>query len=79
MGSHIANGSYMVHPNHHGKGIGKILCEHSIQFSKDKEYVGIQFNAVVSTNIPAIKLWEKYGFNIIGKISKGINILNMVL
>lgn len=48
----------MVHPNHHGKGIGKILCEHSIQFSKDKEYVGIQFNAVVSTNIPAIKLWE---------------------
>lgn len=35
-GSHIANGSYMVHPDHRGMGIGKRLCEHSISYARAK-------------------------------------------
>jgi ribosomal protein S18 acetylase RimI-like enzyme len=61
----------MVHPQHHGKGIGNILCEHSIQFAKEKGYLGIQFNIVISTNTAAVKLWQKAGFNIIGITPKG--------
>lgn len=71
LGNHIANGSYMVHPQHHGKGIGKVLCEHSIQFAKEKGYLGIQFNIVISTNTAAVKLWQKAGFKIIGTTPKG--------
>lgn len=71
LGDHIANCSYMVHPAHHGKGIGKLLCEHSIQFAKEKGYLGIQFNIVVSTNEAAVKLWQKFGFVIIGTTPKG--------
>ncbi len=70
-GSHIANASYMVHPKHHGKGIGKMLCNHSIQKAKEKGYLGIQFNLVVSTNKRAVRLWEHYGFRIIGTIPNG--------
>ncbi len=66
LGNHIANGSYMVCPAHQGKGIGKLLCEHSIQFAKSKGYLGIQFNIVVSTNEAAVSLWKKSGFKIIG-------------
>lgn len=70
LGSHIANCSYMVNPKHHGRGTGKLLSEHSIQFAKDNGYLGIQFNIVVSTNEGAVKLWEKFGFDIIGKTPK---------
>ena len=71
LGSHIANCGYMVNPKCKGRGTGKLLCEHSIQFAKDKGYLGIQFNIVVSTNTIAVELWKKYGFEIIGTIPKG--------
>ncbi|MCS7019344.1 MAG: GNAT family N-acetyltransferase [Cytophagales bacterium] len=71
LGDHIANCSYMVHPCYQGRGIGKQLCEHSIQFAKAEGYTGIQFNMVVSTNQVAVQLWQKLGFNIIGTIPKG--------
>ncbi|MCO5241409.1 MAG: GNAT family N-acetyltransferase [Chitinophagaceae bacterium] len=71
LGSHIANCSYMVNPAYHGRGTGKLLCEHSISFAKEKGYTGIQFNIVVSTNEAAVKLWQKFGFEIIGTTPKG--------
>ncbi|MBN3583451.1 GNAT family N-acetyltransferase [Algoriphagus aestuarii] len=71
LGDHIANCSYMVHPDHQGKGLGRLLCEHSIAFAKEKGYLGIQFNIVVSTNLPAVHLWKKFGFSIIGVTPKG--------
>lgn len=71
LGDHIANCSYMVNPECHGKGAGKLLCEHSIQFAKEKGYLAIQFNIVVSTNTAAVELWKKYGFEIIGTTPKG--------
>jgi GNAT superfamily N-acetyltransferase len=71
LGNHIANCSYMVNPKYHGKGTGKILCEHSISFAKQIGYIGIQFNIVVSTNTVAVNLWKKFGFEIIGTTPKG--------
>jgi len=73
LGSHIANCSYMVHPDYQGKGIGKLLCEHSLKYAKDTGYKAIQFNLVVSTNTAAVKLWGEYGFEIIGTIPEGFN------
>tara|TARA_R110000868_G_scaffold96582_2_gene265754 strand:+ start:2162 stop:2659 length:498 start_codon:yes stop_codon:yes gene_type:complete len=71
LGNHIANCSYMVNPKSHGNGIGKLLCQHSIDFAKEKGYLAIQFNIVVSTNIRAVALWKNFGFNIIGTTPKG--------
>ena len=71
LGNHIANCGYMVNPKYQGKGTGKLLCEHSIQFAKDKGYLGIQFNFVVSTNTNAVELWKKFGFKSIGTTPKG--------
>lgn len=71
LGNHIANCSYMVHPDFHGRGIGKLLCEHSILFAKAEGYLGIQFNCVVSTNTSAVKLWQRFGFETIGTTPKG--------
>jgi GNAT superfamily N-acetyltransferase len=79
LGDHIANCGYMVNPKYHGKGIGKILCQHSIDFAKEKRFSGIQFNIVVSSNEGAVKLWERFGFKIIGTTPKGFRHSNLGL
>lgn len=71
LGDHIANCSYMVNPKYQGQGIGKLLCEHSIHFAREKGFLGIQFNLVVSTNQAAVSLWQKFGFSIIGTTPNG--------
>lgn len=71
LGNHIANASYMIHPDAQGQGIGRRLCEHSIAFARESGYQGIQFNIVVSTNTAAVNLWKKYGFDIIGTTPNG--------
>jgi GNAT superfamily N-acetyltransferase len=73
LGSHIANCGYMVHPKHQGKGIGKLLCEHSLMIAKELGYQGMQFNLVISTNVGAVKLWQQFGFRIIGTVPKAFN------
>ncbi|MER3328571.1 MAG: GNAT family N-acetyltransferase [Candidatus Kapaibacterium sp.] len=73
LGSHIANGAYMVHPDYQGQGIGKILCDHSIKTEKQMGYLGLQFNIVVSTNEAAVRLWKAFGFDIVGTIPGGFN------
>lgn len=70
LGSHIANAGYMVHPNAQGKGIGKQLCEHSLDEARKLGFKAMQFNLVVSTNEGALHLWKKIGFEIVGTIPK---------
>lgn len=77
LGSHIANASYMVHPKAQGKGIGKLLCEHSLMEARKFGFMAMQFNLVVSTNKVAVKLWQKFGFEIIGTIPNGFNHLTL--
>lgn len=71
LGDHIANASYMVHPEAQGRGVGRQLGEHSLVLAKELGYLAMQFNIVVSTNQPAVELWKKLGFEIIGTTPKG--------
>ena len=71
LGSHVANAAYMVHPEQHGKGIGLSMAEHSIDEARSQDYSAMQFNLVVSTNEPAVNLWKKMGFKIIGTTPHG--------
>jgi L-amino acid N-acyltransferase YncA len=71
LGNHVANCGYMVHPEAQGKGIGGLLCQHSIKTARKLGYLAMQFNIVVSTNTSAVKLWEKNGFSIIGTTPNG--------
>ncbi|WP_295667588.1 GNAT family N-acetyltransferase [uncultured Mucilaginibacter sp.] len=73
LGSHIANCGYIVDPVERGKGIASQMCAHSMEIAKMLGYKGMQYNLVVSTNVKAVKLWEKCGFKIIGTIPGGFN------
>ena len=70
LGSHVANASYMVDPRCQGQRIGEALGRHSLVEAKRAGYLAMQFNFVVATNAPAVALWRKLGFEIVGTLPK---------
>ncbi len=72
-GKHIVNAAYLVDNKVRGKGIGRILCKHSLEVATKLGYRGMQFNLVVSTNVGAISIWKSFGFKIIGTIPGGFH------
>jgi GNAT superfamily N-acetyltransferase len=72
-GSHIATASFLVAPQHQGNGVGRALGEHVIDWSRAKGFRGIQFNAVVEVNDPAVHLWNSLGFEVIGTVPEAFN------
>ena len=71
---HIANASYAVKQGHRGERIGEKLVVHSLKAAKENGFRILQFNAVVATNIVALKLYEKLGFTQLGVIPKGFHL-----
>jgi L-amino acid N-acyltransferase YncA len=73
LGSHVANASFMVHPNVQGRGVGRRLGEHCLDQARRAGYAAMQFNFVVSTNTAGVELWQKLGFDIVGRLPKAFN------
>ena len=67
-GSRIATASFMVPDRARGRGVGRALGEHVIEWASDGGFRGIQFNAVVETNVAATTLWQSLGFEIMTTI-----------
>lgn len=72
-GAHVANAGYAVSIAHKGKGIGKKMGEDSLIQAKSLGFKAMQFNIVVSTNEPAVKLWQQLGFKIVGTVPQAFN------
>lgn len=68
---HICNASYAVAPQAQGRGVGKMLVEDSLARAKRLGFRIMQFNAVVTDNIAANKLYAKLGFQRLGTIPGG--------
>ena len=68
LGNHVANCGYMVTPAARGRGIAGAMCKHSLEQARQAGFTAMQFNFVVSTNEGAVRLWQKHGFEIVGRI-----------
>ncbi len=68
LGSHVASATYLVSPAAQGRGIGRMLVEHSVDQARKEGFMAMQFNYVVSTNAPAVELYRKLGFAIAGTL-----------
>lgn len=73
QGSHVCNCGYIVGGNIRGKGVASLMCAHSQQEALRLGFSAMQFNLVVSTNEGAIRLWQKNGFEIVGKLPGAFN------
>jgi ribosomal protein S18 acetylase RimI-like enzyme len=68
LGAHVANAAFMVAPWARGRGVGRALGEHVLAEARRLGYRAMQFNLVVATNQPAVALWTKLGFRIVGTL-----------
>ncbi len=68
FGDHVANAGYMVDKNSRGQGIAQAMCSYSLKEAKRLGFQAMQFNFVVASNKPAVQLWQKMGFKIVGTV-----------
>ena len=67
-GAHVANCGYMTAPSATGKGVARAMCAHSLDRARERGFSAMQFNFVVSTNDRAVRLWQSFGFEIVGRL-----------
>jgi ribosomal protein S18 acetylase RimI-like enzyme len=68
QGGHVCNCGYVVAEAARGQGIAAALCQHSQATARAAGFRAMQFNLVVSTNTGAVYLWQKQGFEIVGRL-----------
>lgn len=67
-GSHVANCGYVTAQWAAGRGVARAMCAHSLERARLRGFKAMQFNFVVSTNERAIRLWQSFGFEIVGRL-----------
>lgn len=72
-GSHVCNCGYMVSSKARGKGIATAMCEHSQEIAIELGYKAMQFNFVAASNEGAVRLWNKLGYDTVGRLPKAFN------
>ena len=72
-GKHICNCGYMTSAAATGRGVARAMCQHSLDYARQRGYRGMQFNFVVSTNTRAVALWESFGFEIVGRLPQAFH------
>jgi ribosomal protein S18 acetylase RimI-like enzyme len=67
-GDHVANCGYMTAHHAAGRGVARRMCAHSLERAGERGFRAMQFNFVVSTNHRAIRIWESFGFDTVGRL-----------
>ena len=68
-GAHVANCGYMTGPWAAGRGVARAMCLDSFERAKAMGFRAMQFNLVISTNAPAVHLWQSCGMEIVGRLA----------
>ncbi len=71
---HIANSSYAVRRDVRGGHVGEALVKDSLSKAAALSFRILQFNAVVASNVRAVRLYEKLGFVHLGRIPNGFRL-----
>lgn len=69
-GDHVCNCGYVTAEAARGRGIARQMGLHSLDEARRAKYRAMQFNFVVSSNAPAVRLWQSLGFAIVGTLPK---------
>jgi L-amino acid N-acyltransferase YncA len=72
-GSHVCNCGYMVSGKARGKGLATAMCEHSQRIALKMGYKAMQFNFVVASNEGAVRLWQRLGFAVVGRLPQAFD------
>ncbi|MEU5848676.1 GNAT family N-acetyltransferase [Saccharopolyspora shandongensis] len=71
--AHVATASFMVDPEHAGRGAGRALGRHVLDQARADGFRAMQFNAVVETNERAVALWRSLGMRIVATLPEAFH------
>jgi L-amino acid N-acyltransferase YncA len=74
QGAHVGTASFIVSSAARGRGVGRAMGEYAVEWLRSAGFRSIQFNAVVSTNTAAIRLWKSLGFETIGTVPEAFRL-----
>jgi ribosomal protein S18 acetylase RimI-like enzyme len=69
-GAHVANCGYITATHAMGRGVARAMCAHSLERARKRGFRAMQFNFVVSSNERAVRLWQSFGFEIVGRLPR---------
>ncbi|MGH1588220.1 GNAT family N-acetyltransferase [Methylobacterium phyllosphaerae] len=67
-GAHVANCGFMTDTAASGRGVARAMCTHALDRARARGFSAMQFNFVVSSNVRAVRLWENFGFAVVGRL-----------
>lgn len=67
-GDHVCNCGFITHPEAQGQGVARKLLQHALGGARHAGFRAMQFNFVVATNHRALTLWQRAGFDIVGRL-----------
>ncbi len=69
-GAHVCNCGYVTAQAAAGRGVARAMCTHSLDHAKARGFSAMQFNFVVETNRRAVRLWQTFGFETVGRLPR---------
>ncbi len=72
-GAHVCNCGYMVASDAQGRGIARMMCEQSQVRAVELGFRAMQFNFVLASNVGAVGLWRKLGFDEVGRLPEAFD------
>ncbi|OJJ48003.1 hypothetical protein ASPZODRAFT_64406 [Penicilliopsis zonata CBS 506.65] len=74
--SHVCNAGFLTTSLARGQGIGIAMGETYLEYAPKLGYKYSVFNLVFANNPASIRIWEKLGFSIIGRVPKAARLAN---
>lgn len=68
--SHICNAGFIVPTQSRGLRLGSVLGRSYLTFAPAFGYLASVFNLVYETNRASFKIWERLGFEVVGRVPK---------
>ncbi|MTI46111.1 N-acetyltransferase [Roseibium hamelinense] len=72
-GSHVCNCGFVTAAAAQGLGVARLMLEHSLEMAKSDGFRAMQFNFVVANNTRAVEIWQRYGFDIVGRLPEAFH------
>ena len=67
-GAHVCNCGFVTGAEAQGQGIARAMIAHALETARAMGFRAMQFNCVVETNTRAVALWQRNGFEVVGRL-----------
>ncbi|PYI36327.1 acyl-CoA N-acyltransferase [Aspergillus indologenus CBS 114.80] len=74
--SHVCNAGFFTTPAARGRGVGMVMGQTYLEVAPVLGYTYSVFNLVFANNTASVRIWEKLGFQVIGRVPRAARLAN---